>query len=57
MSPEGLFGLAMLYEGQGDNKSARDMLARLTKANPTHADGWYQAGRLAERNNDLLEAA
>jgi tetratricopeptide (TPR) repeat protein len=49
--------LAILHEGQGNNKSARELLARLTKANPAHADGWYQAGRLAERSNDLLEAA
>jgi len=46
-----------LYEGQGENKLARETLGRLTKANSKHADGWYQAGRLAERNNDLLEAA
>ena len=54
---DALFGLAMLYEGQGENKAAHDMLGRLTKVNPKHADAWYQVGRLAERGNDLLEAA
>src|SRR5574339_994095 len=54
---DALFGLAMLLDAQGDSKAAHDTLGQLTKAHPKHADGWYQAGRLAERNNDLLEAA
>jgi Tfp pilus assembly protein PilF len=54
---DALFHLAVLQDGAGDAKGAKDTLAKLTKAHPKHADGWYQIGRMAERRNDLVEAA
>src|SRR5215213_5665304 len=54
---DALFELAALYDTQGEAKAARDTLRRLTRANPKHASAWYLSGRIAERNNDLVEAA
>jgi Tfp pilus assembly protein PilF len=46
-----------LYEAQGDSRGARETVGRLVKFDPKYADAWYLAGRMAEKNNDLVEAA
>ena len=54
---DALYNLALQYEGQGDSRGARETVGRLLKLDPKYADAWYLAGRMAEKNNDLVEAA
>ena len=54
---DALFALATLQDHAGETKAAAETLARLTKAHPKHADAWYVTGRMAEKRNDLVEAA
>jgi Tfp pilus assembly protein PilF len=47
----------LLYEAQGDSRGARETVGRLLKLDPKNADAWYLAGRMAEKDNALAEAA
>lgn len=53
---EALYNLAFQYMQTEDFDLAQPLLAILTEHHPHHTDGWYLLGRIAERQNQPIQA-
>ncbi|MEJ2232016.1 MAG: tetratricopeptide repeat protein, partial [Nitrospirales bacterium] len=56
LQAEALYNLAFQYMQTEDFDLAQPLLAILTEHHPHHTDGWYLLGRIAERQNQPIQA-